>query len=272
MNTTEKRLEEIKRNGYRLDLGEAINETFENYKKIALLSGAVLLLVAVVASVVFGGLAAVFLGMAALTETFTDLSQGIPLSTSAMLINLVVSIIGYGLFAPITAGIIQMAHNASINEDFDFSTAFMHFKTTHFKELFLAAAIVTLLGSGFSTLIQIISLNNPEGFLMAGTIIGSVISILVPIFTLVMIPLIIFGKLQAFDAIKGSFVVVSKNFWVILLLVIVFAIFAMLGLIALCIGIIFTIPVYYSMQYVIYKSALPIEETSELDQIGENRF
>ena len=95
MNTTEKRLEEIKRNGYRLDLGEAINETFENYKKIALLSGAVLLLVAVVASVVFGGLAAVFLGMAALTETFTDLSQGIPLSTSAMLINLVVSIIGY---------------------------------------------------------------------------------------------------------------------------------------------------------------------------------
>ena len=34
MNTTEKRLEEIKRNGYRLDLGEAINETFENYKKI----------------------------------------------------------------------------------------------------------------------------------------------------------------------------------------------------------------------------------------------
>ena len=32
MKSTLQRLEEIKRNGYRLDLGEAINDIFENYK------------------------------------------------------------------------------------------------------------------------------------------------------------------------------------------------------------------------------------------------
>lgn len=269
MKSTLQRLEEIKRNGYRLDLGEAINDIFENYKKIALLSGAVLLVVAVASTVVFGGFAAFFVGIASITDTFTDLSQGIPLTSTALMVNLIISIIGYGLFAPIAAGIIQMAHNASVNEDFDFSTAFMHFKTVHFKELFLSAAIVTLVGSGFSTLIQVLGLHNSGSFASVGSLTAGLISILLPLFTLVMIPLIIFGKLHAFDAIKGSFVIVSKNFWLILLLAIIFFIFAMLGIIALCIGIIFTVPIFYSMQYIIYKSALSIEETNELEEIGK---
>ena len=270
MKSTLQRLEEIKRAGYNLDLGDAINETFENYKKIALLGGAVLLLVFVVAIVIFGGLAAVFVGIATLTETLTELGQGVQLSSTALLVNLVASIIGAGLFAPISAGLIQMAHNAATNEDFDFGTAFTHYKSVYFKELFLSAAIITLVGSGLSTLIQFASLNNPGGLLIVGTIVGWFISILVPIFTLLTIPLIIFGKLTAMDAIKGSFTLVSKNFWIILLLVITFGIFAMLGFIAICIGIIFTIPVYYSMQYVIYKKAMPIEETNELDEIGRS--
>ena len=269
MKSTLQRLEEIKRNGYRLDLGEAINDIFENYKKIALLSGAVLLLVAIAAAVIFGGFAAFFLGIAAITQTFTDLSEGIPLTSTALMINLITSIVGYGLFAPIAAGIIQMAHNASVNEDFDFSTAFMHFRTVHFKELFLSAAIVTLIGSGFSTLIQVLGLHNSGSFTVIASFTAGLISILLPLFTLVMIPLIIFGKLHAFDAIKGSIVIVFKNFWIILLLVIIFFIFSMLGILALCIGIIFTIPVFYSMQYVIYKSALPIDEINELEEIGQ---
>lgn len=268
MKSTLQRIEEIKKNGYRLDLGEAINAIFENYKKIALLSGAVLLLVAIAATVVFGGFAAFFLGIAALTETFTNISEGIPLTSSALIVNLMVSIVGYGLFAPIAAGIIQMAHNAATNEEFDFGTAFVHFKTTYFKDLFLSAAIVTLISSGIGTLVQLLTVYGIENFIFVGTFISGLISILVPLFTLVMIPLIIFGNLNAFDAIKGSITIVSKNFWIVLLLIIIFFIFAMLGIIALCIGIIFTIPIFYSMQYIIYTSALPIEEVNELDEIG----
>lgn len=270
MKSTLQRIEEIKRAGYKLDLGEAINETFANYKKIALLAGAVLLLVFIAAIIIIGGITALILGVGAITETFTQYSMG-QLSSTAFLVNLIASIIGAGLFAPITAGIIQMAHNAAVNEHFDFGTAFEHYKTEHFKELFLAAAIIALVGSGLGTLFQVANINYPEQDLLAiGTVVSSIISILIPIFTLVTIPLIIFGKLNAMDAIKGSFVVVSKNFWIILLLVIVCVVFIFFGLIAFCIGIIFTVPAMYSLQYILYRSALPNVEHDELEEIGRN--
>ena len=272
MKSTLQRLEEIKRNGYRLDLGETINEIFANYKNIALLGGAVILLVFIAAIVIFGGAAALIIGIGSFTQIITDYSEGIVTQT-ALITNLIFSTIGAGLFAPIVAGLIQMAHNSSINEDFDFGTAFMHFKSTHFKELFLSAALIALIGSGLSTVIEFGKLNNPEGnFFMVGSLIGGIISVAVQVFTLLTVPLIIFGNLNAIDAIKGSFVLVSKHFWLILLLTIIMGIFVGLGLIALCIGIFFTIPAMYSMQYIIYKSAMPIDETNELDEIGENRF
>lgn len=273
MKSTLQRLEEIRRNGYRLDVGETINEIFENYKKIALLSGAVLLLFFIGLMIIFGGFAAVFVGLATLTTTLTDISQGIPLTATALVINLVVSTVTYGFLAVIAAGIIQMAHNASINEDFDFGTAFSHFKSEHFKELFMGGAIVTLVGSGIGVVFQLAMAGDYlSTFAKTGSGISGLLSGLISLFTLIMVPMIIFGKLKAFEAIKGSFVVVSKNFWTILLLSIVFLIFAMLGFIAICIGIFFTLPVFYSMQYVIYKTALPIDETNELDQIGKDFF
>lgn len=194
MKSTLQRIEEIKRTGYTLDLGEAINETFANYKKIALLAGAVLLIVFIAALIIVGGITAVFLGVGAVTETFTEYSMG-QLSSTAFVVNLIVSIIGAGLFAPIAAGIIQMAHNASVNENFDFGTAFIHYKTEHFKELFLASAIITLFGSGLATLFQVANIHYPEHDLLAiGTLVSSLISLLIPLFTLVTIPLIILEK------------------------------------------------------------------------------
>lgn len=272
MKSTLQRIAEINRTGYRLDLGETINDTFANYKKIALLAGAVILLVVIAAIVIVGGFAAIVMGAAAATQTFTDYSQG-ALSSTGFAINLIFSVVGAGLFAPITAGIIQMAHYAAVNEDFDFGTAFMHYKSAHFKELFLAAAIITLIGSGLSTTFQILTIHNPDSNLLAvGTVISGLIAMLIQIFTIMMIPLILFGNLNAMDAIKGSFKLVSKQFWIILLLLIIFGFFILLGFFALCIGILFTIPAIYSLQYVIYKSALPIEEKNELDEIGQNFY
>lgn len=272
MKSTLQRIQEIKRTGYKLDLGEAINDTFANYKNIALLGGAVLLLVFIAAIVIIGGFAAVFYGVASATETFTEYSQG-TLSSTGLLINLLVSTVGAGLFTPIAAGLIQMAHNSSINEDFDFGTAFMHYKTPHFKELFLAGAIITLVGSGFSTFFQALNLQNPEPtIILIGTFVSGIVSLLIQIFTFLMVPLIIFGNLNAIDALKSSFALVAKNFWIILLLVIICGIFIMFGLIAICIGIVFTMPAIYSLQYVVYKSALPIDQTDELEEIGKNYF
>jgi uncharacterized membrane protein len=270
MKSTLHRIEEIKKTGYRLDLGEAINEIFENYKKIALLAGAVLLLVGIAALIIVGGITALILGVSAVTETFTEYSEG-AMSSTGFMANLIVSIIGAGLFAPITAGLIQMAHNAAINKDFDFGTAFIHYKSEYFKELFFAAAIITLVGSGLNTLFQITNINYPgSDLLVLGTAVSGFLSIIIQLFTLLTIPLIIFGNLKAMDAIKGSFVLVAKNFWIILLLAIIAFFFLMIGLVAICIGIIFTVPILYSLQYILYKTALPIAESNELDEIGQS--
>jgi hypothetical protein len=272
MKSTLQRIQEIRRTGYNLDLGEVINDSFSNYKSIALLGGAVILLVAFVAIVVFGGLTALLLGVDTFTQAITDFSHGTSSST-VLIIDLVTTVIFTALFAPIAAGLIQMAHNASIKEEFDFGTAFMHYSSEHFKELFLGAAIIALFGSGLTSIIELLKVNTSENLLTnIATAITAVISLLIQIFTLIMIPLIIFGKLKAVEAIKGSFILISKNFWTALLLFILGGIFVILGIFALCIGIIFTIPFLYSLQYIIYKKYLPIDETNEINEIGNNFY
>lgn len=272
MKTTLQRLEDIKRTGYRLDLGEVINDTFNNYKNIALLGGAVLLLVGIVSVIIFGGAAALIFGLGEFTQTITDYRDGLVTQT-ALIANFIGSVVIGGLIAPVTAGLLQMAHNSANNEEFDFGTAFMHYSSKHFKELFLGAAIVALVGTGLTTGIEFLKLNSLDlTVILLGTIGGSLISALVAIFTLMMVPLIIFGNLNAIDAIRGSFILVSKNFWIILLLIIIVGIAIMLGLLAICIGIIFTYPAWYSMQYIIYTKAMPIEQEDQLDEIGKNFF
>ncbi|RZK12330.1 MAG: hypothetical protein EOO46_03580 [Flavobacterium sp.] len=273
MKSTLDKVQEIKNHGYHLDLGEVISQTFDNYKKIALLAGGVILLLMIVFGVAIAGIGGIF-GLALnFTDFLTEYSVG-HFSAAILLINLAVSVIGYALIvAPITAGIIQMAHNAENNNDFDFSTAFSHYKTKHFKHLFLSAAIITFTSSGIGTLIQLSNLYFFDVFLT--TILGIIsffVSVLVPIFTLLTIPFIIFGNLDAMSAIKASITTVSKRFWLILLLMIIFIICSMLGIFALCIGIFFTLPIYLSAQYIIYRNAVPMEEKDELDEIGTSEY
>jgi len=273
MKSTLEKVQEIKEFGYHLDIGEVISQTFENYKKIALLSGGVILLLTIVFVVAIAGIGGIFGLALSFTDFLTEYSVG-HFSAAILLVNLGVSVIGYALIvAPITAGIIQMAHNAETNQDFDFSTAFSHYKTRHFKDLFLSAAVITFTSSGIGTLIQLSNLYFFDTVLTSVlAVLSFFISILVPIFTLLTIPFIIFGKLDAMNAIKASITAVSKRFWIILLLMILFIICSMLGIFALCIGIFFTLPIYLSSQYIIYRNAIPMEEKDELDEIGSSEL
>lgn len=272
MKATLEKVQEIKKHGYHLDIGEVISQTFENYKKIALLAGAVILLLTIgffVAAAGIGGL----LGLAiSFTDFFTEYSVG-GFGTAGLLINLGVSVIVYALLAPMTAGLLQIAHNAETNRDFDFSTAFMHYKTKHFKHLFLATAIIILASSGIGTVIQISQLYFFDATLVTIlTIFSIVVSITASILTFLTIPFIVFGNLDAMNAIKASITTVSKRFWVIFLLIIIFGFCVVLGIFALCIGIFFTLPIYLSAQYIIYRNAIPMEEKDELDEIGSSDY
>jgi len=93
---------------------------------------------------------------------------------------------------------------------------------------------------------------------------GVILTYTISFFTFLVIPLIIFGNLKVAEAIKGSFIIVSKQFFILLGLLIVAVIMAMLGLIGFCIGIFFTIPFIYSMYYAIYKDNIGFDDEVEV--------
>ncbi|MBC8882882.1 hypothetical protein H9X57_04365 [Flavobacterium piscinae] len=82
------------------------------------------------------------------------------------------------------------------------------------------------------------------------------------------VPLIIYGEQKAIDSLVISIKLVSKQWLILLGLAIVSIIFVCLGLIGLCIGILFTFPFWYSFLYTTYNTILPIEVASEIEEIG----
>ncbi len=267
MNTTLEKLEEIKRHGYRLDFGQAFDQAFSNFKKIALLGGLVILVLVIVWAVLYAGLIAIMIGGGGFLETMTEIGQD-ALSPNAIIVNLFSGVIVPSLIAPVAAGLLKMAHHAETNKSFEFSTAFDYFKTPALKEIILATFVITLFAQVIALGIQLVgTMIVPEDetwFKLFAGLFGGIVNVL----TILTLPLIIFGNLNATQAISGSITLVSKRFWTILFLFIVAIIIVAFGLIGFCIGILFTMPLLYSLEYVIYRTAIPIEEVDEMDEIG----
>jgi hypothetical protein len=68
------------------------------------------------------------------------------------------------------------------------------------------------------------------------------------------------------DAIQGSITIVSKQFFIILGLLIVAGIICMLGLFGFCIGIFFTMPLINAMTYSIYASIIHDDESEDRNE------
>ena len=272
MNSTTKKLLEIKQYGYSLDFGEVFGQAFENYKKIALIVGSIILVLIISFTVLVGGFAGILFGIGSITEFFTDYNLQSN-STVLLLVNLFASVIGAALIAPLTAGLLKISHLAENNKEFNFSTAFDYYKSKYLKDLFIATIIISLFTSGFSTLLTLLEMYFPDSGLNFALKLSTIfLAILAPLFTFLTIPLIIFGDIPATEAIKGSILLVRKNFWIILFLMIVGGIFSFIGIFGFCLGIFFTLPFLYSLEYIIYRNVVDIEEHSEIDEIGTLDF
>lgn len=271
MKSTTQKLEDIKKFGLKLDFGETLEMAFANYKKIIWISGAVVLVLAIVCyALMFGVMISVF-GLTSLAD-FTEFQQQGG-NIGLLVFNLLIGIIMALVIAPLSAGILQMAHNAETFKEFSFATAFEHYKSEYVKDILLATFIVAFTTNVISFAAEMaFPTIDSEGMMNTGNtwvkFLVVVISLLASFLTFFTVPLIIFGNLTAVEAIKGSFTIVFNRFWVIFFLLFVAGIYALLGLIACCIGICFTIPLIYSMQYLIYRTAVDIEEETELDKIG----
>jgi hypothetical protein len=161
-----------------------------------------------------------------------------------------------GLAAPLTHpqhGLPRRAQPGFLGK----GTAFGYYQTKYFKELFVVAVLSTLL-------------NLVVGFALetAGyAFIGQIFNYLVAFFLILSTPLIIFGG-SAIESIQLSVMIVSKQFFILLGLVIVSVICCCLGIFALCIGIFFTIPFVHAMIYSIYDNIIGTDGGDELDEIG----
>ncbi|RTY79251.1 hypothetical protein EKL97_12825 [Flavobacterium sp. LS1P28] len=258
MKTTQNRIHEIEKNGYPLDFGIVFNHAFENYKKIAVYAGLIIfvffILLIVFVSVIF---VAFFDSAMILEKMKPENLQLENLSLNFILIVSGVSVLLSSLFSPISAGLIKMAYCAERDEEFHVSTMFEYYKISYFKELFIATLLISIFSTLLSSLIDYAQI----------PFIGFIITVTITLFTILTIPLIIFGNLNAIEALKSSILIVVKQPLILLGLLVVGAISTLVGLIGCCIGIVFTVPFMYSLYYAIYSEIIGFETTLEPEQM-----
>ncbi|WP_235890157.1 DUF2189 domain-containing protein [Flavobacterium gawalongense] len=255
IKTTKEKIEEIKNNGYQLDFGNVFNHAFENYKKIALYAGLMIFVFSILIGILIAGIVIFTFGVSVLNEKSLENLKNENFSSTFMLVYIIGAIVLSCLLSPFPAGLIKMAHCGEKDEEFHVSTILEYYKAPYFKELVIATLLISLFSTGLSALVDYTGIK----------IVGSLISMTVSFFTFLTIPLIIFGDLKAFDAIKSSMIIVSKQPLVLLGLVIVSIIASMVGFIGCCIGIFFTIPFMYSMYYAIYVAIIGIDSENEFE-------
>jgi hypothetical protein len=263
MNLTKDKIEKISTNGYELDFGTVFEQAFENYKKIVLYSGLMLLVFFVILSfLMMTGINsyAEVENMEEFSKKLTQFSElkEIPLDI-ALKINAGMLLLS-GLLNPFMAGFYKMADCSEKGEEFHVSSMFTYYRFPFFSNIFIATFIIGLSNLGLSTLLEFAGLST----------IGALISFTISFMTFLTIPLIVFGKLDSIEAIKSSIIIVSKQPLVLLGLLIVAFIAALIGVFAFFIGILFTMPFIYSMIYVIYGSIIGIDAESEIDQLESN--
>ena len=250
-------IDSVINHGYELDFGTVFNKAFENYKKIALVSGIVFIVFTIILAALGMGIFAVFYTTINMTDFLADLKIQ-NFSGTAIIIYIFSIVIITALLSPVYAGILKIADCANQNQDFSISTAFEYYQNSYFKEIFIASTIVTFLSVSISSLAQLMNFN----------IVGILISYTITFFTFLTIPLIIFGDLSAIAAIKASFNIVKKQIIVLLGLLIVGILATCLGIFGFCIGIFFTIPFIFSLYYIIYNEIIGVNGLSEIDEIG----
>ncbi len=122
MNYKQK-IDQLKQNGYALDLGNVISQSIENYKKIAITAGGAIMLASIViGALVFGSLA-ITIGFGDFASKMADFHV-----SNFSIITLLLYVAGTSLFGafmyPFTAGLIKMAHEAETGREVNLSNDF----------------------------------------------------------------------------------------------------------------------------------------------------
>lgn len=262
MKSTLNQIEDIKKNGYSLDFATVFNHAFENYKKIALYSGLIILVFSIIAVMAFMGIMIAYFGVESMTKEFFEDFENQKFTSIELLIQTVAVAGVAGLTAPFGAGFLKMADCADKDVEFNVSTIFSFYRAPYFGQIFVAAFIPALVGTALANLIESLDI----------LFVGNIISFLVSYFMYFSIPLIIFGKLSAIDALKSSFILVTKNPLNIFAFFIIGLIGSAIGFFACCVGVIFTVVFNSSILYATYFGIFGDQTEDPIDSIGKSDF
>ena len=264
MKSTLDQIEDIKKNGYSLDFATTFDHAFENYKKIAVYSGLIFFIFSIIVAVAYMGTITAFFGIENIKKDFIGEYSKRKLSGDELLIHSLGLATLAGLLAPFMAGFLKMADSADRDVEFNVSTIFSYYKSPYFIQLFINAFIPALVGTGISEIVKNIDSSS----------IGNTIAIAIPYFIsyfmFLSIPLIVFGKLKGIEAIKSSFIIVTKNPLNIFAFFILGFIGSLVGLIGCGILVLFTIVFNSSMIYATYYAIFGIKQEDSIDSIGNS--
>lgn len=252
-------IERVLQEGYNLEIGVAINDSIDNFKKSFLLAGVAMFLYALVMG--FFGITLFYLFFGSMQiggelTKFNFLNMDITTQIGTMFLMFVISSIS----SIITAGFYRLFFKSAINESIELGDVFYYFKSSsHIKELILIGIII----GGFNFVVS----NWLNQYMVFS---GSLLSYFIYFCTIFAIPLIIFKNCSAIQALQYSVKLVFKDPITIFILVLIAAIISFLGIIALCIGILFTISYMYCMIFTMFDKIFPYNRTSPLDEIGKS--
>ncbi|PKB15059.1 hypothetical protein [Flavobacterium sp. 5] len=254
MSQTLEKLHDIEKNGYQIDFGNVFNHAFENYKKIALYAGLVLFIFSAL-FIVFASVSLVsILGVTEMTKELSPEKFKIENMSESNLLTLgAISIFISVLLSPFQAAFLKMTDHGERDEAFLVSSLFSYYKLPYLKEIIISTLLISTISFAQATLMSFLKFD----------ILGTILTYFISFITLLTIPLIIFGNLNAIDAIKYSTKIVFKQPFILLGLIVVAIIGSFVGLIGCCIGIFFTLPFIYSMNYAIYSAIIGIENPVE---------
>ncbi|WP_430400871.1 hypothetical protein [Flavobacterium sp.] len=250
-NKTNQIIDDKINNGYELDLGNIIDNSIEIYKKIVWKAGlgyfmifGIIILIAMTISL--------SLIEGSNLEEFKEISQDPnyfyknPTILAWFIIGgLIINI----LFIPLNAGFLNLCRLARTNQEFSTANIFDYYKSKYLKDLIIGSLLIAIVTTVLTTVLDMSNLK----------IVSFVIQISFALFTFLFLPLVIYGNQSFGNAIKKSIQLVMKSPFTILGAMIIGILFILVGLIGLCIGILFTIPFYSCVIYTLYESIIGFE-------------
>lgn len=247
MDNTKQRLKDIAENGLNLQMNNVMSEAFAYYKKIVIPASAALMLLTFLASIGFSSILLKMYGEdteAVLEQLQTFSPMNLPLDQIYIYLLVMTGLTAFSSI--LMAGFLEMAANAYKGKRSSLFLAFKYFINVKGLYLLIIHFVVSIV---LSTIVFFLQM---EGLGMVAMAINWLVNALIVFVT----PLIIFGNLSPIQAVKNSVMVVNKQPFTIIL-ILLFSYFVVgAGLFFFLVGVFFTIPFLFSVCFALYRQAI----------------